>query len=731
MKPNDINQLLNGLLGEQKKEEPKPEPKPEPPKKSAASERSLRRVEEFMRDVEQENSTKKASQPKRTEELSIPKREPVPVPPPISHFTEEPSQNPAVRMRDRLDETALPKPDAERKPTQIIPPKPKQEPQKKRKKKKHPNAAPPQVQAEPVQTEQLSAPKPVLADIPAPPTAPKRKIPHIVIPDELPPDIPRDTTIADEIRRKRTEETQPAIAEEVPVTPEPPEVQPETVETEPTAQETAAQQAAEPQETREQMVLRKAERIKQQIRLAMEQAEAEAVSAEQDLPEEQPVFEENPVEDVPDDIEEIDEPEHYEEAEIPKKRGFMGLFRRTRDEAEIEESVDDEIEEAETSEEEFLTEERPSAEEEATEQPTDAPKLKHLSEPKEKRSLFGGFGSKKKQDLTETDEENDAVSIETADFEGESEAFSESFEADTAPQRTDAESEHEYAAPQAEPAPKQTESIHVSLPGEERTGRRQSPFAAAMRAALDENVQELADVKAEPIQEESEIDVRLGKSRFHRRSTYFTVGILCSVFALIGIAACIVYGVGMVRDFTNSTSLKHKLEDVLFPVAVVDLPDFETPSETAPQQLFAAAMLDLLMYGDLSQYPQSFDMFSIPAEDVRRRADEMFGTQLASEYETLYAAGEMFYYDAVSGCYNVPSAPVIFSYAPEIIEIRRSEEDLYVVTVEYRNDTAQWQERSENFVPQSKKTMKITLQKNGDDYTIMRIMNVSEHSDAM
>ncbi len=724
MKPNDINQLLNGLLGDQEKEEPKPEPKPEPPKKSAASERSLRRVEEFMRDVEQESSTKKAAQPKRTEELSIPKREPVPVPPPISHFTEEPSQNPAVRMRDRLDETALPKPDAERKPTQIIPPKPKQEPPKKRKKKKHPNAAHPQTQAQHVRTEQPSAPQPALADIPAPQTAPKRRIPHIVIPDELPPDIPRDTTIADEIRRKKNEEAQSAIAEEVPVTPEPAEVQPEAAKTETTVQE------AEPQETREQMVLRKAERIKQQIRLAMEQAEAEAVSEEQNLPEEQPDFEEIPVEDVSDDIEEVEEINPYEEVEIPQKRGFMGLFRKPKDETALAESAQSEIEEEILPPvEELLPEEPIEVEEEVPEQT--APKLRHLSEPKEKRRLFVGFGSKKKQDLTETDEENDAVSLENTESYAESDAFSESFETETAPQRTYAESEDNYAAPQTEPVPEQTASIHVSLPGEERTGRRQSPFAAAMRAALDENVQELADVKAEPIQEESEIDVRLGKSRFHRRSTYFTVGILCSLFALIGIAACIVYGVGMVRNFTNSTSLKHKLEDVLFPVAVVDLPDFETPTETASGQLMAAAMLDLLMYEDLSHYPKSFDMISIPAEDVRRKADEMFGTQLAAEYETLYAAGETFYFDAASGCYNVPSAPVIFSYAPEIIEIRRSEEDLYVVTVEYHNDTAQWQERSENFVPQSKKTMKITLQKNGNDYMIVRIMNVSEHSDAM
>ena len=145
MKHNDIDQLLSGLLGGQaapkpvQKEAPPPPPPVEEPKRSAASEHSMRRVEEIMRRVEQENSMKKAGEAQKRQDMTIPRRDPVPVPPPVSHFTDEPSQNPAVRMRDRLDETALPMLDAERKPNQIIEPKSKPEQvQKPRKKKKRP-----------------------------------------------------------------------------------------------------------------------------------------------------------------------------------------------------------------------------------------------------------------------------------------------------------------------------------------------------------------------------------------------------------------------------------------------------------------------------------------------------------------------------------------------------------------------------------------------------------------
>ncbi|MBQ8012453.1 MAG: hypothetical protein IJ265_12945, partial [Oscillospiraceae bacterium] len=178
MKKNEINHLLNGLLGEEAPKQPAPPKKPEKPeKKSAASEKSRQRVEEISRSVEIETEQNRPV-PQKREVPTIPRREPVPVPPPISHFSEEPSQNPAVRMRDRLDETALPMIDAERKPNQIIPPKPKPE-QKKKRRKKRPQSA--QEAAQPAEVSSIPARS---ADMPVPQSAlpPKRKIPHIVIP---------------------------------------------------------------------------------------------------------------------------------------------------------------------------------------------------------------------------------------------------------------------------------------------------------------------------------------------------------------------------------------------------------------------------------------------------------------------------------------------------------------------------------------------------------------------
>jgi len=883
MKKNDINLLLNSLLGEE--EAPKQPEAPEQPEvKSMASEKSRQRVEEITRNVEIAKSQNRPAPQKRVEQ-TIPKREPVTVPPPVSHFSDEPSQNPAVRMRDRLDETALPMLDAERKPNQIIPPKPR--PEQKKKKKKRPQTA-------------KNTPS---TDIPAPHSAnpPKRRIPHIVVPDELPPDIPRDTSLADEMRRQR--EMQPE---------EPPMSAPRPV-------------AA----AREQEVNRKAEMIKQRIRFSMEQnemPEPAPVPEPAPMPEPEPapipepapkpveddtaaeisrkaelirqrirqqavqrelaaeVQEAAPTADVP------EEPEVAEEVpkikENPKKSGLFKKNQKAKkaaaqkaEDAESVESAQAEKAPAPLPEpvEEIQEVEEKAPEIEEIPEPVEEPapratRLRHLSavdEPKEKAGLFGRRGNKKKEPLNNPapsrkkpektvtkEQEKSEISVffeepkekpapQTAPPKWERSAVQEMPEESRKWAKSEVRPEISAPVPKPEtpapapkpekpapapkpekpvpapkpenpvpapkpekpapapkpekpapapkpetpapapkpekpapapkpekpvpapkpekpvpaqklekpvPAPKpekpvpaqklekpvitseipvaekkaEEASIHIALPQEKHKSR----FAGAIRAALDENVQTLADEKAEPVPEKSEIDVALGESKYFRRRTYFMAGIICSAFALVGIAVCVMQAVHLVRSFTSSSSLKQKLEDVLYPVAVVDLPEFEQPSDAAPETLMSAAMVDLLMYSDLSAYPKSFDMFTIPAADVAARVESMFGVKPENAYVTLYSAGEMFYYDETTGCYNVPASPVIFSYAPDISEIRRAE-DVYTVTVNYCSDTAQWQQHSKNFDAIAEKTMEITVEQVGEDYRIVQIRNISKQSSGL
>ncbi|MBR3629178.1 MAG: hypothetical protein IKN55_01730, partial [Oscillospiraceae bacterium] len=249
-------------------------------------------------------------------------------------------------------------------------------------------------------------------------------------------------------------------------------------------------------------------------------------------------------------------------------------------------------------------------------------------------------------------------------------------------------------------------------------------LAAMFREALDESPGELAAMKAEPLPESDG-----NKVQFLRRHWYFLAGILCFILAIVGLVTSIIWFAGQARRFFGSSTLRENLTKVLYPVAVVDMPAFETTADLSADSLLSAAMVDILMYDDLSAYPVSYDVISIPANDVLARAQLRFGTDFTTEFTTLHAAGETFYYDSASGCYNVPAAPAIFSYSPEIAEVSRSG-DTYTVNVRYISEKASWQEKSANFTENYAKTMQVTLQQENDNYRILRIANVAEEGAA-
>lgn len=759
MKSNEFDSLLSGLLGS-KPDAPSATEQEKEQKSSAASEQSRRRVEEIMKHVELETDRKREleKQTPKPQPQPLPKREPVVVPPPISHFSEEPSQNPAVRMRDRLEETALPMIDNDRKPNQIIPPKPKAE-AKPKKKKSHVRTV-------------------TSTDIPAPPRPPKRTVPHIEVPDEFPPDVPsqEQATAAEEERRKKLEAIRQAVREQRSTRPETGVQQPEpefddaeptrimrgkaeaeipvqmpeeetvpeeisaAVNAEMPVQEMTEQPAEiageasaaqdEFEEKRRQELAEKLKKIKQKIRLAAEEVQA-IPEPEEPAQTEEPIAEEEPS---------VTE-ETVSEEEIPVVEEIVSEDEPLAEEEPIvlEEPVTNEAQEESEAVEEIAA---PQQEEIA-----ETPRLRHLSvpaEPEKKRGIFSPFRKKQKdekvENLSDKVQTQEPVPMEEPE---EAAVFAEETEAPTEPETTDepiedaiSETEtddtpeisedmqdsEETAVPEAQEKP----SIDVSLPEAEQKARKRSTFSAAIREALDENAKELEDVKAEQLPQDDGIDVAVGKSRKNKRG-YFVVGVICTIFAVIGLVVCVMQAVQAIRSFMGNSSLSRQIEDVLYPAVIMDLPEFDDPANTEPELLMSAAVMDLLMYGDLSAYNEVFDVISIPGQDVKKRAEEMFGIALPEEYTTLFAAGELFFYDESTQCYNVPSSPVIFSYAPDVQDIKRVE-NVYTVTVAYRADSAQWQQRSVNYKKQSDKIMEITLFKDGDTFRIIRIANVSKHT---
>lgn len=178
-KVHEINDLLNGLV---------PEDEKLPKNISTASERSRQHVDKIVEKMNQEQE-QVIPVPKPVYSKPPKRKKVVTAPEPVSHFSEEPSQNPVVRMHDRLLEDAMPKPDTERKPTAKTDKKSVNKSSKKKKKA----------------ITDSSQKKP-----------PKKNF-RIEIKEDLPPDIPRDTRVVEQLRQEQLEKT---LASVPPKTPE-------------------------------------------------------------------------------------------------------------------------------------------------------------------------------------------------------------------------------------------------------------------------------------------------------------------------------------------------------------------------------------------------------------------------------------------------------------------------------------------------------------------------------
>ncbi|MDE6730636.1 MAG: hypothetical protein K2J71_07665 [Oscillospiraceae bacterium] len=204
-----------------------------PDEKPQASEASRQKVDQIVKKLNQEqrepvpeSKPVYSKPPKRKKVLTAPV--------PVEHFSEEPSQNPAVRMHDRLLQDAMPKPDPERRPRNLkntVNP----DLHKNKKSGKKPRKSPENPEKMPEKKD-------------------KKKF-HIQI-GELPPDIPRDTSIADRIREERLAQ---ALASVPPKTPE---------------------------QLRKEQVRKRAMKIREQMRLQEELARQQATQS-MEIPEEE------------------------------------------------------------------------------------------------------------------------------------------------------------------------------------------------------------------------------------------------------------------------------------------------------------------------------------------------------------------------------------------------------------------------------------------------------------
>ncbi len=198
-----------------------------------------------------------------------------------------------------------------------------------------------------------------------------------------------------------------------------------------------------------------------------------------------------------------------------------------------------------------------------------------------------------------------------------------------------------------------------------------------------------------------------------------------AILACIGLVAVIAKIIGMFGRYTSGDTRKDALEQAIYPAVIMDIESFNDPSELPPEQILTAAIWSMIMTdGVTDNYEKTFDMVMIPSIDVESYAVKLFGENLPElTHSTIGPAESRFYYNDETKTYNVPVAPVTFTYTPEVREATKSGND-YTIVVDYIDELPTWLPKT------SSKSVEFRLTETDSGYLLrsMRILTTNTNA---
>ncbi len=239
------------------------------------------------------------------------------------------------------------------------------------------------------------------------------------------------------------------------------------------------------------------------------------------------------------------------------------------------------------------------------------------------------------------------------------------------------------------------------------------PKKILMRKILDEDPDELIETRSEKPESGEEKTVHRVK-----RGVYAVFGFVFSILAFIGAFAVVRESVDYFKEFNSGDIKKESFAQAVYPAVIMDIGEFESPSELTSEQIITASVWSMIMSdGVLDQYQKTFDVVTVPAVDVESYAVKLFGESLPEfQHGTVGPTEARFYYNADEKSYNIPAKPIVFTYSPEVQNVSRDGER-YTVTVDYIYEVPEWLEK------ETSKTAEYVLTETPDGYRIdsMRI----------
>ncbi len=214
------------------------------------------------------------------------------------------------------------------------------------------------------------------------------------------------------------------------------------------------------------------------------------------------------------------------------------------------------------------------------------------------------------------------------------------------------------------------------------------------------------------------------KKRAHRWA--FPIGLMLSVFAVIGLVTVVIAGINGVRYAVTKVKNIDEYTKMLIPVVMNDPDMFDDISQADMNQLLDISIWSILK-SDLSPdtYEYSNGNMIIPEQDVADEYTKLFGSERAPVHSTVTGYGYDFEYNAAEKQYTIPLTGIEPTYTPKIVDVEKKSNTI-VLTVAYLASDG-WAQASDGSMvaPEPDKYVKVTLREKDSQHYISAMQMTS------
>ena len=246
----------------------------------------------------------------------------------------------------------------------------------------------------------------------------------------------------------------------------------------------------------------------------------------------------------------------------------------------------------------------------------------------------------------------------------------------------------------------------------------QQPEAVSENSVPVEELREAEKAREELLPEEKKAR-RLRRKRTKREIRIAVLGVLTSFFVVVGVIASIRFVVDTTKNIVDSTELKEELAYAVFPLVIVDAPEFDSPESLDSSVIISSSIWRLILDADMNTYiKDDVGGITVPDADVEYYVRELYGSDVPIIHQTIPDASVEMSYSADSKSYLIESTPVLLPYTPRVDEVQKNG-DTYTIRVSYILPDVTWNLSDSHRNETVEKVMQFNLKKADGHYQVL------------